>query len=144
MSLARDHGSARHASCSCSRAMNITRSLCLSLSLFTVGCAAVSADTSKTSAASQSLVVEVSQPPPDPKTEVKTPCPAPGHIWVAGYWDYIDGHHVWRDGRWVQGKVGYEYVRARYDFDGKTWQFHVPHWHKRAVTATTQVAQAQK
>jgi hypothetical protein len=125
-------------------AMKIVRSICLSLSLFTVGCAAVSADTSKTSSASQSLVVEVSQAPPEPKAEVKTPCPAPGQIWVAGYWDYIGGHHVWRDGRWVQGKVGYEYVRARYDFDGKAWQFHVPHWHKRAVTSPTQVAQAQK
>ena len=73
--------------------------------------------------------------PPDPKPEVKTPCPAPGHIWVAGYWDYIGGQHVWRDGRWVQGKAGYEYVRARYEFDGKAWQFHVPHWHSRAVTS---------
>src|SRR5437016_10131946 len=63
--------------------MNITRSICLSLSLFTVGCAAVSADTSQTSSPSQTLVVAVPNAPPDPKTEVKTPCPAPGHIWVA-------------------------------------------------------------
>ncbi|MDB4966076.1 MAG: hypothetical protein JWN44_1765 [Myxococcales bacterium] len=123
--------------------MNFTRTIVLSLSLFTVGCAAVSADTSKTSSPSQSLVVEVPNAPPAAKMETKTACPAPGQIWVAGYWDYIDGHHVWRDGRWVQGKVGYEYVRARYDFDGKTWQFHVPHWHKRAAAASTEVAQAQ-
>ena len=124
--------------------MNIARSICLSLSLFTVGCAAVSADTSQTSTPSQTLIVVVPNAPPDPKTEVKTPCPGPGQIWVAGYWDFIDGHHVWRDGRWVQGKVGYEYVRARYEFDGKSWQFHVPHWHRRAATASTQLAQAQK
>jgi hypothetical protein len=80
--------------------------------------------------------------PPDPKAEAKTPCPAPGHIWVAGYWDYIDGHHVWRDGRWVQGKIGYEYIRARYEFDGKAWQFHIPHWHRRAVTEPVQMAAA--
>jgi len=84
------------------------------------------------STTAQQLVLEVPSAPPDPKPEVKTPCPAPGHIWVAGYWDYIGGHHVWRDGRWLQGMAGYEYVRARYEFDGKTWQFHVPHWHKRA------------
>jgi hypothetical protein len=122
--------------------MNIARSIVLSFSLFAVGCAAVSADTSKTSAPTRVLVVEVPNAPPDPKAEVKTPCPAPGHIWVAGYWDYIDGHHVWRDGRWVEGKLGYEYIRARYEWDGKAWQFHVPHWHKRTVSTPTQMAQA--
>lgn len=128
--------------------MNITRSIALSLSLFSFGCATVSGDTSQTSTASQQLVIEVPSPPPDPQPEVKTPCPGPGHIWVAGYWDYIDGHHVWREGRWLQGKADYEYVRARYEFDGKAWQFHVPHWHRRAiaapaVTTTTKVAKLQ-
>ena len=124
--------------------MNITRSLVVSLALSSFGCAAVSSDTSKTSAASQSLVVEVPGPPPPAKSEVKTSCPGAGHIWVAGYWDWIGGHHVWRDGRWVQGMAGYEYIRARYEWDGKAWQFHVPHWHRRAVTSTaTQVAQRQ-
>ena len=124
--------------------MNITRSIALSFSLFSFGCAAVSANTSTTSAGSQQLVVEVPDAPPAPKDEVKTACPAPGHIWVAGYWDWIGGHHVWRDERWMQGMAGYEYVRARYEFDGKAWQFHVPHWHKRAATQTTQVAQAPR
>jgi len=36
--------------------------------------------------------------------------------------------------------VGYEYVRARYDWDGKTWQFHVPHWRRRAPTEPTSLA----
>jgi hypothetical protein len=121
--------------------MKITRTIALSLSLFSFGCATVSTTTSQTSTASQQLVVEVPSAPPEPKPEVKTPCPALGYIWVAGYWDYIGGHHVWRDGRWVQGKPGYEYVRARYEFDGKAWQFHVPHWHKRVATATPQMAQ---
>jgi hypothetical protein len=122
--------------------MNITRTIALSLSLFSFGCATVSGDTSQTSStASQPLVVEVPSAPPEAKPEVKTPCPALGYIWVAGYWDWIGGHHVWRDGRWVQGKAGYEYVRARYEFDGKSWQFHVPHWHRRVATSTTQMAQ---
>jgi hypothetical protein len=123
--------------------MNFTRAIALSLSLSAVGCAAVSADTSKTSSPSQVMVLEVPNPPPDPKAEEKTPCPGPGHIWVAGYWDYIGGHHVWRAGRWVEGKAGYEYVRARYEWDGRAWQFHVPHWHRRPASATTpQMAQA--
>lgn len=121
--------------------MNIARSIVLSFSIFAGGCAAVSANTPQTPSAEQSLVVEVPGPPPAPKAEEKTPCPGPGHIWVAGYWDYIGGQHVWRDGRWIEGKRDYEYVRARYEWDGKAWQFHVPHWHRRAVTAPTQMAQ---
>ena len=121
--------------------MNLIRTFALSLSLFTFGCAAVSADTSRTSETSQQLVVDVPGPPPEAKVEQKTPCPAPGNIWVAGYWDYLGGHHVWRDGRWVPGLAGYEYIRARYEWDGKVWQLHVPHWHKRGVAPTTQVAQ---
>jgi YXWGXW repeat-containing protein len=127
-----------------SGAMNITRSIALSLSLVSFGCATVGSTTTQTSSASGQLVVEVQDAPPEPKAEVKTPCPAAGTIWVAGYWDYIGGHHVWRDGRWVQGKAGYEYVRARYEFDGKAWQFHVPHWHRRAVSQPVQVAAASQ
>jgi hypothetical protein len=121
--------------------MNFTRPLILSLSLFAVGCASVTTDTAKPSVTSQPLVIEVPFAPPPLKDEVKTPCPALGYIWVAGYWDFIGGHNVWRDGRWVQGKIGYEYIRARYEWDGKAWQFHVPHWHKRAVTGSNQMAQ---
>jgi hypothetical protein len=125
--------------------MNLTRTIVLSLSLAAVGCSTVSSTTTQTSTTSRQLVIEVASAPPDPKPEVKSACPGPGHIWVAGYWDYIAGHHVWRDGRWVQGLADYEYVRARYEFDGKAWQFLVPHWHKRAVTpaAKTEMAARQ-
>ena len=123
--------------------MKLTRTIVLSLSLFSFGCAAVSADTAQTSPAGSALVVEVSGPPPQARPEVKPPCPGPGHIWVAGYWDYIGGHHVWRAGRWLQAKADYEYVRARYEWDGRAWQFHVPHWHRRAVIVPTQVAKRQ-
>jgi hypothetical protein len=124
--------------------MNFKRSLLLSasvaLSFVAVGCATVSGNTSATSTAQKTLVIEVPNAPPPPKDEAKPTTPEPGHIWVAGYWDYIDGHHVWREGRWVQGKVGYEYVRARYEFDGKAWQFHVPHWHRRAPAESPTMA----
>jgi hypothetical protein len=129
--------------------MNFNRSLVMAsfLSLSTlVGCATVgapSSSTGQTSAAQSQLVVEVPNAPPPPKDEAKPTTPEPGHIWVAGYWDYIDGHHVWRDGRWLAGKPGYEYVRARYENVGGAWQFHVPHWKRRAATQSTFTAQAR-
>jgi hypothetical protein len=123
--------------------MNFKRSLIASASValaFTlVGCASVSSNTAATST-TQTLVIEVPNAPPPSKDEAKPATPEPGHIWVAGYWDYIDGHHVWREGRWVQGKAGYEYVRARYEFDGKAWQFHVPHWHRRTPSGPSTMA----
>ena len=123
--------------------MNITRSIVLSLSLFSFGCSAVSATTSQTSTTAQQLVVEVPNAPPDPQPDVKTACPGPGHIWVAGYWDYIAGHHVWREGRWLQGKPDYEYVRARYEQSNGGWVFHRPHWKRRHSSSATTTANAR-
>lgn len=122
--------------------MNIARSIVLCFALSAVGCAAV---TTQTSSTTPTLVMTVPNPPPDPKEEEKPASPGPGYIWVAGYWDYIGGHHVWREGRWMQSKPNYEYVRARYAYDGHSWQFYVPHWHHRAVsTSSTQMAAAQQ
>lgn len=105
----------------------------LCLLLATSGCAIISS--SSTSSSDQNRVtIEVNaQPPPDKveKAEARPPSPGFGHIWVNGYWDYLDGNYVWRAGRWTQSRPDYEYVRARYEFDGKTWLFHRPHWKRR-------------
>src|SRR5262245_27659857 len=92
------------------------------------GCAALSGSTGETRNA---LTLQVHAQPPADKTETRTPSPGFGYIWVSGYWDYLDGNFIWRDGRWVQGRPDYEYVRARYEFDGNAWLFHRPHWKKR-------------
>ena len=67
----------------------------------------------------------------------------PAPIWVAGYWDYLDGNYIWRDSRWVQGKPDYEYVRARYEYDGQAWTFHRPHWKRRQKTTESAAAPKQ-
>jgi hypothetical protein len=96
------------------------------------GCSVISSDTSANDT-KNALTVQVAKAPPQEKEEAKEHPASPGFgfIWVGGYWDYLDGNYVWRDGRWVQGKPDYEYVRARYEFDGKSWVFHRPHWKKR-------------
>jgi hypothetical protein len=94
------------------------------------GCSVVSSDTSSGNAAN-ALTIQVKAQPPEDKVEDKTAPPGFGYIWVAGYWDYLDGNYVWRPGRWVAGKPDYEYVRARYEFSGGTWVFHRPHWKRR-------------
>ena len=109
------------------------RTITLSLFLALSGCATLSS-TGTNSAANDpnQLTVPVSAQPPVERSEGDKPAaPAYGYIWVAGYWDYLDGNYIWRSGHWMQGKADYEYVRARYEFDGKTWVFHRPHWKRR-------------
>ncbi|MDB4965671.1 MAG: hypothetical protein JWN44_1360 [Myxococcales bacterium] len=104
----------------------------------TSGCATLSGNTESGNGETKNQVtVQVNSAPPAEKTEANRPAaPGFGYIWVAGYWDYLDGNYVWRDGRWVQGKPDYEYIRARYEYDGKAWLFHRPHWKKRAAKIT--------
>jgi hypothetical protein len=101
---------------------------------FVGGCATLSSSSGNPSGDNKTQIdVPVNSQPPPEKTEAARPAsPGYGYIWVAGYWDYLDGNYIWRDGRWVQGKPDYEYVRARYDYDGKAWVFHRPHWKRRA------------
>jgi hypothetical protein len=108
------------------------------------GCATLSSSSSNPSGEGKNQIdVPVNSQPPPEKTEGSRPTsPGFGYIWVAGYWDYLDGNYIWRDGRWVQGKPDYEYVRARYDYDGKAWMFHRPHWKRRQKT--TEAAAAPK
>jgi len=99
------------------------------------GCATLSSSPSGGSSAEANNQIDLSvqSPPPPEKSEgARAVAPGYGYIWVAGYWDYLDGNYIWRDGRWVQGKPDYEYVRARYENEaGKGWVFHRPHWKRR-------------
>lgn len=106
------------------------RSFAFLVVLQTSGCGVLSSDTGSSNA-ENALTMQVGGQPPADKAEEKPAAPGFGYIWVSGYWDYISGQYVWRNGRWVQGKPDYEYVRARYEFDGKGWTFHRPHWKKR-------------
>jgi hypothetical protein len=112
------------------------RTITLALFLALSGCATLSSGNASNSGDAQSqLTVPVNTPPPADKNDGDKPAaPGFGYIWVAGYWDYLDGNYIWRAGRWVQGKADYEYVRARYEFDGKAWVFHRPHWKRRHAT----------
>jgi hypothetical protein len=105
------------------------------------GCATLSSSSPSDSGDKSQLTLSVATPPPTEKAEGDRPTsPGFGYIWVAGYWDYLDGNYIWRDGRWMQGKADYEYVRARYEKDGQGWVFHRPHWKRRHSQATTQTA----
>ena len=45
--------------------------------------------------------------PPAPQVEVVGVAPAPGYVWVGGYWNWVGGRHVWVPGRWDVPPRGY-------------------------------------
>jgi len=45
--------------------------------------------------------------PPPPQAEVIGVAPAPGLVWVGGYWNWVGGRHVWVGGRWEAPPPGY-------------------------------------
>lgn len=113
------------------------RTIALALFLGLSGCATLSGSSGSADPNTQ-LTIAVSSAPPAEKPEGSRPePPGYGYIWVNGYWDYLDGNYVWRDGRWVQAKPDYEYVRARYEYNGKSWLFHRPHWKRRHTSQMT-------
>lgn len=118
---------------------------CLSLVvLLTSGCAILSSSSSSSGDANK-VTIEVSAAPPPEKIEkadARPASPGYGYIWVNGYWDYLDGNYVWRSGRWTQARQDYEYIRARYEYDGKTWLFHRPHWKRRRAAESAAPAPA--
>ncbi len=118
------------------------RAIALALMLTSASaCATLSSGPTTQSPESQLVMQVPQQPPPDKDEGPHAAAPGFGFIWVAGYWDYLDGNYIWRQGRWVQGKPDYEYVRARYEFDGKSWVFHRPHWKRRHSDSPRATAQ---
>lgn len=115
-----------------SQLLRLTRLASIAV-VFASGCAILSSSSSSTGDANK-VTIEVAAAPPAEKiekVETRPASPGYGYIWVNGYWDYLDGNYVWRNGRWTQARPDYEYVRARYEYDGKTWLFHRPHWKRR-------------
>ena len=69
--------------------------------------------------------VVVDQPPPPAPVEVVTVAPAPGLVWVGGYWGWYGGHYTWVSGGWHQppraGAVWVGGTWARRPAGGHVW-----------------------
>ena|SRR6516162_8671918 len=53
-------------------------------------------------AADFSIGVTIGSPPPPRVVVVVPPSPAPGYIWVQGYWYPNGNHYKWHDGYWTR------------------------------------------
>jgi hypothetical protein len=69
--------------------------------------------------------------PPAPQVEVIGVPPAPGHIWIAGYWGWVGGRHVWVGGHWDAPRPGYYWEPHVWVHTGAGWQLREGHWARR-------------
>lgn len=69
-------------------------------------------------------------PPPPPVREVIGVAPAPGYIWISGYWNWVGGRYTWERGRWEAPRPGYRWVPHRWERDGGAWRGVPGHWQR--------------
>jgi hypothetical protein len=69
-------------------------------------------------------------PPPAPIVEVRPPAPAPGWVWMDGYWNWSGGRHVWIRGRWVAPHPGYHWVGHHWVHEHDGWRLEEGHWER--------------
>lgn len=77
-------------------------------------------------------VVAVQAPPPPMRAEYYGVAPAPGYVWVAGYWQWGGADYVWAPGYWARPpRATYIWVPARWERRGPNWHFREGRWRKR-------------
>jgi hypothetical protein len=68
--------------------------------------------------------------PPAPQVEVMGVAPAPGYVWMGGYWDWVGGRHVWVGGHWMAGRPGYHWVPHHWVAVGGGYRLSAGHWER--------------
>lgn len=77
---------------------------------------------------SASIVVGTAPPPPVAVGVVGL-APAPGYVWVGGYWDWVGGKWVWVPGRWVEPPRRHAvWVAPRYVPYHEHFRYYHGHW----------------
>ena len=70
-------------------------------------------------------------PPPPPRIEVYGAPPAPGWLWIGGYWGWAGGRHEWVPGHWEAPRPGYRWVPHAWVHERNGWHMHEGHWQRR-------------
>jgi hypothetical protein len=69
--------------------------------------------------------------PPPPRVEVYGSPPAPGYIWLGGYWNWTAGRHVWVAGHWEGPHPHERWVPHRWVHQRDGWHLARGHWERR-------------
>ena len=69
--------------------------------------------------------------PPAPRVEVYGVAPAPGYVWIGGYWNWVGAQHVWVGGHWEAPHRGYRWEPHHWVHERDGWRLHEGHWVRR-------------
>jgi hypothetical protein len=69
--------------------------------------------------------------PPAPRVEVYGVAPAPGYVWMGGYWNWVGGQHVWVGGHWEAPRRGYRWEPHHWVHERDGWHLHEGRWVRR-------------
>ncbi|MBV8208925.1 MAG: YXWGXW repeat-containing protein [Burkholderiaceae bacterium] len=72
----------------------------------------------------------VATAPPAPTAEVIGVAPAPGYVWIEGYWGWTAGRYAWVPGRWEAPRAGYHWVPHQWVHEERGWHLHQGHWER--------------
>jgi len=72
--------------------------------------------------------VSVQVAPPPPRYEVVGVAPAPGYVWIAGYWNWGGVRYEWVPGRWSAPRPGYVWQPHRWEHEGDHWRQRGGRW----------------
>jgi len=68
--------------------------------------------------------------PPPPRDEVIGEPPAPGEVWLSGYWNWVGSRHEWVPGHWAAGRPEHRWVPHTWVRQGDGWILKVGHWER--------------
>jgi len=70
--------------------------------------------------------------PPPAQVEVIGVAPAPGYVWIGGYWGWTGARHEWVGGHWEASRAGYHWVAHTWEREDRGWRMNPGHWeHER-------------
>jgi hypothetical protein len=69
--------------------------------------------------------------PPPPREEIIGVAPAPGYLWIGGFWGWSAGRHVWMGGHWEAPRPGYHWTPHHWEHERDGWRLHHGHWDRR-------------
>ena len=74
----------------------------------------------------------VNTAPPPPQVEVVGVAPAPGYVWVSGYWVWQMNRYVWLTGHWTAPPhAGARWMPHAWFHEPGGWRLHEGRWEGR-------------
>ena len=65
---------------------------------------------------------------PPPARDEAVPRPRSRHVWIPGYWDWMNGKYLWAVGRWVPARRGYHWQRHLWALREGSWHSQIGAW----------------